>query len=70
LKERTGKTPIFLLDDVFGELDKDRSQKISEYLKNVGQVFITLTDFTNFSFLKHEDNDSLIYINNGEAAYA
>jgi DNA replication and repair protein RecF len=70
LKERTGKTPIFLLDDVFGELDKDRSQKISEYLKNVGQVFITLTDFTNFSFLKREDNDSLIYINNGEAAYA
>ena len=52
LKERTGKTPIFLLDDVFGELDKDRSQKISEYLKNIGQAFITLTDFTNFSFLK------------------
>lgn len=70
LKERTGKTPIFLLDDVFGELDKERSQKISEYLKNVGQAFITLTDFTNFNFLKREDNDTLIYINNGQAAYA
>jgi len=70
LKERTGKTPIFLLDDVFGELDKDRSQKISEYLKSVGQVFITLTDFTNLSFLKREINDSLIYINGGQASYA
>jgi DNA replication and repair protein RecF len=70
LKERTGKTPIFLLDDVFGELDKERSQKISQYLKSVGQVFITLTDFTNFSFLKREITDSLIYINNGEAVYA
>ena len=70
LKEKTGKTPIFLLDDVFGELDKDRSLKISEYLKNVGQVFITLTDFTNFSFLKRESKDFLININNGEVAYA
>lgn len=70
LKERTGKTPIFLLDDVFGELDTDRSQKISEYLKNVGQGFITLTDFTNFKFLKREANDSLINISNGEIAYA
>jgi DNA replication and repair protein RecF len=70
LKERTGKTPLFLLDDVFGELDKDRSQKISEYLKNVGQAFITLTDFSNFSFLKREDKDFLIQINNGEIAYA
>jgi len=70
LKERTGKTPIFLLDDVFGELDKERSQKISEYLKNVGQAFITLTDFTNFNFLKRGDKDTLIYINNGQAAYA
>lgn len=70
MKERTGKTPIFLLDDVFGELDKERSQKISEYLKNIGQAFITLTDFSNFSFLKRENKDFLISINNGEIAYA
>jgi DNA replication and repair protein RecF len=70
LKERTGKTPVFLLDDVFGELDMCRSQKISECLKNVGQVFITLTDLTNFSFLKREQIDSIIYINNGQAIYA
>ncbi len=70
LKEITGRTPIFLLDDVFGELDTKRSLKISEYLKHVGQAFITLTDFTNFSFLKKSEHDSLIKLNNGEAIYA
>ena len=70
LKERTNKTPLFLLDDVFGELDANRSRKISEYLKHVGQAFITLTDFTNFSFLKRSQSDFLINLNNGEVVYA
>ena len=70
LKKITGKTPIFLLDDVFGELDKKRSAKISEYLRDVGQAFITLTDFANFSFLKKEGNDLLLHLNNGRVSYA
>jgi DNA replication and repair protein RecF len=70
LKEKTGKTPIFLLDDVFGELDINRSIKISDYLKSIGQAFITLTDFTNFSFLERGKNDMMIKLNNGEATYA
>ncbi len=70
LKKITGKTPIFLLDDVFGELDKKRSVKISEYLRQVGQAFITLTDFANFSFLKKTDGDLLLQINNGKVLYA
>ena len=70
LKKITGKTPIFLLDDVFGELDKKRSAKISEYLRDVGQAFITLTDFANFSFLKKEENDLLLQLNNGQISYA
>ncbi len=70
LKDRTNKTPLFLLDDVFGELDASRSSKISEYLKQVGQAFITLTDFTNFSFLKRSQSDFLINLNNGEVIYA
>ncbi|HED05778.1 MAG TPA: DNA replication and repair protein RecF, partial [Ignavibacteria bacterium] len=36
LKEITGKTSLFLLDDVFGELDINRAQKISNYLRCVG----------------------------------
>ena len=70
LKERTSNTPVFLLDDVFGELDTKRAVKISEYLRHVGQAFITLTDFTNFSFLKRNDDDNVFRLQNGEVEYA
>ena len=70
LKDTTGKTPIFLLDDVFGELDAYRAGKISKYLKEVGQAFITLTDFANFSFLSKEENDLIIKLENGNITYA
>lgn len=70
LKDRTNKTPIFLLDDVFGELDAYRSIKISEYLRKVGQAFITLTDFANFSFLSRTERDTLIKLSNGQISYA
>jgi DNA replication and repair protein RecF len=70
LKEITGKTPIFLLDDVFGELDTNRSIKISEYLREVGQAFITLTDFSNLSFLKIKEEDMLFRIKEGAIANA
>ena len=70
LKEKTGRTPIFLLDDVFGELDTNRSQKISEYLRQVGQAFITLTDFTNIAFLKRSESDKIIKLNEGLINYA
>lgn len=70
LKEVTGKTPIFLLDDVFGELDAVRSIRISENLRKVGQTFITLTDFTNISYLKKNNTDKVIEIKNGNLFYA
>ncbi len=70
LKNSSGKLPLFLLDDVFGELDTKRSMKISDYLKGVGQAFITLTDFTNHSYLSKSDSDKLIFLENGKIAYA
>lgn len=70
LKNATGKTPIFLLDDVFGELDAYRAGKISDFLKEVGQAFITLTDFADFSFLKRTENDVVIRLNDDEIVYA
>lgn len=70
LKDVTGKTPIFLLDDVFGELDASRAHKISDYLKSVGQTFVTLTDFGNFNFLKKDNNDKLIKLGSGTFSYA
>ncbi len=70
LKEVSGKTPLFLLDDVFGELDTSRSVKISEYLRDVGQAFITLTDFSNLSFLSIREEDNIFRIRNGEISNA
>ena len=70
LKEKTGKIPVFLLDDVFGELDANRSLKTSEYLRETGQAFITLTDFSNMSFLKFNEKDTLIKLKEGEVIYA
>ena len=70
LKEITGKKPLFLLDDVFGELDTNRAIKISEYLRQVGQAFITLTDFSNLSFLSIRDEDSVFRIHGGIIANA
>jgi DNA replication and repair protein RecF len=60
LKEFNEETPIFLLDDVFGELDSSRSQKVSQFLKKLGQAFITLTDLSNLSFLTKSDSDLVI----------
>uniref|UniRef100_A0A7V2ZMF0 DNA replication and repair protein RecF n=1 Tax=Ignavibacterium album TaxID=591197 RepID=A0A7V2ZMF0_9BACT len=70
LKDITGNTPIFLLDDVFGELDAFRASKVSEYLKEVGQAFITLTDFANFKYLSKAQSDVIIKLQNGEPVYA
>ncbi len=60
LKEFTDEIPIFLLDDVFSELDANRAGRVSEFLKKVGQAFITLTDFSNMSFLSVTDKDRII----------
>jgi len=71
LKDKTGNSPLFLLDDVFGELDAERAAAISNYLSTVGQAFITLTDFGNISFLKMGKEDKVIKISTeGNVAYA
>jgi len=70
LKEKLGNNPIFLMDDVFGELDAYRAGKISEHLENLGQTFITITDFTNLSYLKKSASDITIKVNKGTASYA
>jgi DNA replication and repair protein RecF len=62
LKDKTGNPPIFLLDDVFGELDAERAASISDYLSSVGQAIITLTDFGNSAFLKRGKEDRVIKI--------
>jgi DNA replication and repair protein RecF len=70
MKERLSRTPVFLLDDVFGELDTNRAEKISAYLNEVGQAFITLTDFTRFENLGVTNGNQLLIVNNGSVNYA
>ncbi len=65
LKEFNDEIPIFLLDDVFSELDAFRATKVSEFLKKVGQAFITLTDFSNMSFLSKSNQDRIINLSAG-----
>ncbi len=43
LQEETGKAPILLVDDVFGELDTRRRQALLSILPAEAQVFITTT---------------------------
>jgi DNA replication and repair protein RecF len=68
MKEKLSKTPIFLLDDVFGELDSFRAGKISSCLSEIGQAFITMTDFTKIDELNLLTNSKVIKIKNGTAA--
>ena len=71
LKDKKENTPVFLLDDVFGELDSERAKAISNYLSTVGQAIITLTDFGNVSFLKTGEKDNIIKLSeNSEVVYA
>jgi DNA replication and repair protein RecF len=70
LKDKTGISPLFLLDDVFGELDAERAAAISGYLSSVGQAMITLTDFGNISYLKIGKEDRVIKLSmDGSIAY-
>jgi DNA replication and repair protein RecF len=43
LKERIREVPMFLLDDVFSELDDHRARKLLGLVSTLGQTFITTT---------------------------
>ena len=49
LRERCRETPVLLLDDVFSELDAQRSEKLLAMTANLGQTFITATDESRFA---------------------
>lgn len=48
MRERTGQTPVILLDEVMAELDTERRADLQAYLKTSGQVLFTTTDLTLF----------------------
>ena len=69
IKDKIGRTPIFLMDDVFGELDSYRAGRISENVSSIGQTFITMTDLTRTEELNLAEGNVLIKIENGTASY-
>ena len=48
VKERRDETPVFLLDDVFSELDERRARRILALAAGMGQAIITTTDDRTF----------------------
>lgn len=66
IQEKISKSPIFLMDDIFGELDKYRAGKISSYLPKVGQAFITMTDLTKKEELGELKDSLFIKVENGK----
>ena len=44
LNEYRKKSPILLIDDAMLELDNIKRESILEYIKTLGQVFITVTE--------------------------
>jgi DNA replication and repair protein RecF len=44
LLEKRNEQPVILLDDLFGELDRDRSRKVLELTTGMGQTFVTSVD--------------------------
>lgn len=57
--------PILLLDDIFGEIDQDRMNKLLMIIRHVGQAFITTTLMDKFALTKKDSifnvKDSKIY---------
>ena len=52
MRERTGEYPILLLDDVFAELDADRSRRVLSTVPSEVQCLVTTTEFALSDELK------------------
>ena len=65
LKERCSETPIFLLDDVFSELDERRCKKILSLAESLGQIFITTTSEKIFGGAEWNNERRKFFVTNG-----
>jgi DNA replication and repair protein RecF len=65
LKERCNETPVFLLDDVFSELDEHRSKKLLTVAETLGQIFITTTSEKVFGGMEWNRERRKFFIQNG-----
>jgi DNA replication and repair protein RecF len=65
LKERCNETPVFLLDDVFSELDEHRSKKLLSVAESLGQIFITTTSEKMFGGAEWNKERKKFFIKSG-----
>jgi DNA replication and repair protein RecF len=70
LREKCGETPIVLLDDVFSELDDNRSHRLMQFIPELGQTFITSTGLSPFDqAIVFENRNRKILVQGGCAIY-
>ncbi len=70
LKNKRNDTPVFLLDDIFSEIDSYRIGMVIELLrKNSSQIFITTTNPNQVREVFSTDNIKFIHIVDGVICY-
>jgi DNA replication and repair protein RecF len=66
LRERLGEPPILLLDDLFSELDDERSGNILRLVGDLGQAIVTATDERVFhNALSWDDHHRRFWVEQG-----
>ena len=63
IREKTGDTPVLLLDDVLSELDSDRQRYLLSSIQDI-QTLITCTGVEDFVENRFPI-DSLFFVNDG-----
>ncbi len=66
LQEKCSEKPVLVLDDLFSELDKDRSKFLLDFLKDKCQVFISSTNSEIFDeFLNYNGTNQKYFVEAG-----
>jgi DNA replication and repair protein RecF len=65
IRDKNSETPVFLLDDIFTELDADRSQKFLDFIIDIGQTFITATDLNMIPSINPNKPIRKFFVNSG-----
>jgi DNA replication and repair protein RecF len=70
LKNKKNDTPVFLLDDIFSEIDSYRIKMVIELLRqNSSQIFITTTNPNQVKEVFNTENIKFIHIVDGKINY-
>lgn len=64
MQEKTGRTPILLLDDVFSELDEKRTNELIAFINNSGQTLISSAKMPDNNTL--HQNSKIFYLQEGK----